>query len=47
MPQHGFARDLEFEPLTKLDNFHSYMLKVINTHFQDIHMTLSYMQHIE
>ena len=25
--QHGFARDLEFEPLTKLDNFHSYMLK--------------------
>lgn len=27
MPQHGFARDLEFEPLTKLDNFHSYMLK--------------------
>lgn len=27
MPQHGFARDLEFEALTKLDNFHSYMLK--------------------
>lgn len=27
LPQHGFARDLEFEPITKLDNFHSYMLK--------------------
>lgn len=27
MPQHGFARDMEFEPVTKLDNFHSYMLK--------------------
>ena len=27
MPQHGFARDLDFEPLTKLENFHSYMLK--------------------
>ena len=27
MPQHGFARDLEFEPITKLDNFHSYVLK--------------------
>ncbi len=27
MPQHGFARDLEFEPVTKLDNFHSYVLK--------------------
>ena len=27
MPQHGFARDLEFEPLTKLDNFHSYVLR--------------------
>lgn len=26
MPQHGFARDMEFEPVTKLDNFHSYML---------------------
>jgi len=25
--QHGFARDLDFEPITKLDNFHSYMLK--------------------
>ncbi len=25
--QHGFARDLEFEPITKLDNFHSYVLK--------------------
>lgn len=25
--QHGFARDLEFEPVTKLDNFHSYVLK--------------------
>ena len=25
--QHGFARDMEFEPITKLDNFHSYMLK--------------------
>lgn len=25
--QHGFARDLEFEPVTKLDNYHSYMLK--------------------
>ncbi len=27
LPQHGFARDLEFEPITKLDNFHSYVLK--------------------
>lgn len=27
IPQHGFARDLEFEPITKLDNFHSYVLK--------------------
>lgn len=23
----GFARDMEYEPVTKLDNFHSYMLK--------------------
>jgi len=27
LSQHGFARDLEFEPITKLDNFHSYVLK--------------------
>ena len=27
MGQHGFARDLEFEPITKLNNFHSYVLK--------------------
>lgn len=27
MSQHGFARDMEFEPVTKLDNFHSYVLK--------------------
>ena len=27
LPQHGFARDLEFEPITKLDNFHSYVLR--------------------
>lgn len=27
MPQHGFARDLEYEPITKLNNFHSYILK--------------------
>ena len=27
MGQHGFARDMEFEPVTKLDNFHSYVLK--------------------
>ena len=27
MRQHGFARDMEFEPITKLDNFHSYVLK--------------------
>ena len=27
MFQHGFARDMEFEPITKLDNFHSYLLK--------------------
>lgn len=27
MPQHGFARDLEFEPISKLENFHSYLLK--------------------
>ncbi len=25
--QHGFARDMVFEPITKLDNFHSYLLK--------------------
>lgn len=25
--QHGFVRDMEFEPITKLDNFHSYVLK--------------------
>ena len=25
--QHGFARDMEYEPVTKLDNFHSYVLK--------------------
>ena len=27
MSQHGFARDLDFEPITKLDNFHSYVLR--------------------
>lgn len=27
IPQHGFARDMYFEALTKLDNFHSYVLK--------------------
>ncbi len=27
MSQHGFARDMEFEPVTKLDNFHSYVLR--------------------
>ena len=27
MSQQGFARDLEFEPVTKLDNFHSYVLR--------------------
>ncbi len=27
MSQHGFARDLEYEPVTILDNFHSYVLK--------------------
>lgn len=27
MYQHGFARDMDFEPITKLDNFHSYVLK--------------------
>ena len=27
MQPHGFARDMEFEPITKLDNFHSYVLK--------------------
>ena len=25
--QHGFARDLDFEPITKLNNFHSYVLR--------------------
>ncbi len=25
--QHGFARDMQYEPITKLDNFHSYVLK--------------------
>ena len=41
--QHGFARDLEFEPITNLSNFHSY---VLNTHKQDILMNLSYIIHI-
>ena len=27
MSQHGFARDMEFDPITKLDNFHSYVLR--------------------
>ena len=27
MSQHGFARDMEFEPISKLDNYHSYVLK--------------------
>lgn len=27
MPQHGFARDSEFEPITNLDNFQSYVLR--------------------
>lgn len=27
IPQSGFARDMEYEPVTKLDNFHSYVLK--------------------
>ena len=27
MGQHGFARDMDFEPITKLDNFHSYVLR--------------------
>ena len=27
MSQHGFARDVEFEPITNLDNFHSYVLR--------------------
>ena len=27
MYQHGFARDMDFEPITKLNNFHSYVLK--------------------
>ena len=27
MAQNGFAMDMEFEPITKLDNFHSYVLK--------------------
>ena len=27
LSQHGFARDLEFEPISKLDNFHSYVLR--------------------
>lgn len=25
--QHGFARDMEYEAITKLDNFHSYVLR--------------------
>ena len=27
MTQHGFARDVDFEPISKLDNFHSYVLR--------------------
>lgn len=31
MGQHGFARDMEFEPITKLENFHSYVLRSNNS----------------
>lgn len=31
MMQHGFARDMEFEPITKLENFHSYVLRSNNS----------------
>lgn len=30
MQQNGFIRDMEFEPITKLDNFHSYVFKSDN-----------------
>lgn len=30
LPEYGFAKDLTFEPISKLDNFHSYVLKSTN-----------------
>ena len=44
--QHGFARDMEFEPLTKLDNFHSYIFrsnkKLIDKYPYEFSLTVTY-----
>lgn len=46
MQQHGFARDMEFEPLTKLDNFHSYIFrsnkKLIDKYPYEFSLTVTY-----
>lgn len=46
MQQHGFARDMEFEPLTKLDNFHSYIFrsnkKIIDKYPYEFSLTVTY-----
>lgn len=46
MQQHGFARDMEFEPLTKLDNFHSYVFrsdkKLIDKYPYEFSLTVTY-----
>ena len=44
--QHGFVRDMEFEPLTKLDNFHSYIFrsnkKLIDKYPYEFSLTVTY-----
>lgn len=46
MQQYGFARDMEFEPLTKLDNFHSYVFrsdnKLIDKYPYEFSLTVTY-----
>ena len=46
MQQHGFARDMEFEPLTKLENFHSYVFrsdnKLIDKYPYEFSLTVTY-----
>ena len=43
MTQHEFARDMDFEPISKLDNFHSYVLRSNASTLVNILMTLLYM----
>lgn len=44
--QHGFVRDMEFEPLTRLDNFHSYIFrsnkKLIDKYPYEFSLTVTY-----